>query len=206
MTPRCIACLAAGVAITAHLTACSSSHPYPKSWPQASRAELVGKCPSIAGTYWNRGVTEPADAPAHTLAELLGLGDADYLVIDQAPDTVTAAAWLSDKWVETASFTRLSITSEDAWKDQDLGLAQWFECPMDLFSGRQFSFMHLARGDTSLGGSAGAVGVFSLNSSRASKTADGSLVIMLQSGGGALLGPLPVGHVDHAWYKFKPVE
>jgi hypothetical protein len=197
MTPRQFAFLAAGFVITLNLTACSSSHPYPESWPKTVKGELVGKCPSIAGTYWNLGVTEPAEAPVHTLAELLGLGGADYVVIDQTPDTVSVSAWLSDTCAETASFTRLSITSEDAWEDWDLSLPQWFECPMDLLSGRQFSFTHL---------SGAQVWGFSVEFSSVSKTADGSLVIKLQSGGGALLGPLPVGQVDHAWYKFKPVE
>jgi hypothetical protein len=185
MTPRQFACLAAGFVITLTLTACSSSHPYPESWPKTVKGELVGECPSIAGRYWDLGVTEPAEAPVHTLAELLGLGDADYVVIDQTPDTVSVSAWLSDTCVETASFSRLLVTSENAWEDLDLSVPQWFVCPMALLSGRQFSFPHL---------SGAQVWGFGVEFSSVSKTADGSLVIMLYSGG------------EVVWYKFKPVE
>ncbi len=197
MMLRRFVCLVAGVVITLNLPACISSNHYPASWPQTVKGEQIGNCPAIAGTYWNAGVSEPGNALVYTLTELLGLSDGDYVLIEQTPDTLTASAWQSDTRIATITYTRLSVTSSEAWKDSDLTRAQWFNCPLDLLSGRQFTFPHLE----------GVHAWFpNFNISNVSKTADGSLVVMLQDGGVSLRHPPAVADIDRIWYKFKAVN
>lgn len=201
MTPRRFVCFAAGFVIALNLFGCAASGTYPANWPETVRGELVGKCPSIAGKYGNRGVHDPADSPSHSLTELLGLEDGDYVVIVQSPKAISVSAWKLEGHVETASFT----SGEVSW-GWDASRPRSFICPMDILSGRVLSFPHLAKGYTRFTGGAGAVGFFEINFSSVSKTADGALVIMLQSGGGAVVGPVPVGRFERVWYKFERLD
>lgn len=187
--------------IAVNLVGCAVTGTYPENWPEVGRSDLVGKCPSIAGKYRNLGIHHPSDARPLSLTELLGLQNGDQVDIVQSPDTISVSVWASGKHVETVSFA-----SGELGIGWDISRPRTFICPLEIPSGRVLSFAHLERGGTQLlAGSYGA-GMFSLNASRVSKGADGSLVIKLQSGGGALIALFPVGKVEIIWYRFEPVE
>lgn len=200
-TRRRVAGYTAGCAIVLNLVGCAVTGTYPAEWPETVRGEQVGKCPSIAGKYRSRGVQHPPDAPALSLTELMGLGQGDYVDIAQSPDTISVSAWAAGRLVDTRTFS--SGESPAGW---DMNRPQTFNCPMDVTSGRVLSFAHLEGGSTQFVGATQGTVAFTVNAGRVARTADGSLVVMLQTGVGGLIGPVPVGHFKRVWYLFGPLE
>ena len=188
------------------LGGCAVTGRYPGDWPQYDDAR-IGKCPDIAGSYRSVAVAAPADAsPALlSLPRLLGLQDGDRVSIDQSPESIAVTVARDGPPVETAVFRSGQVAF--------LGLTGWevsqhrtFSCVLNLpdFQ-RRLSFSHLSR--SSLGGTAGfGAGVVGGSGEGVyfAKGTDGSLILHFEKGWGALLGIVPVGHVDQFWIRFAP--
>lgn len=182
------------------LNGCAATGIYPSHWPEVSQGKLVGKCPDISGKYKNHGGRSPSSAKLITLTQILGLEDGDAVEITQSQDVISATVWISGGRSGEISF--VSGETSIGW---DMSRPRSFICPIDIPNGRILLLSDLERGKQSLGGAYGLV-YANWESAPLQKATDGSLVVKFEKGSGALIGLLPLGKLERAWYRFEPLK
>ena len=163
------------------VSGCLVAGSYPRDWPNPGEDELVGKCPSIAGTFRNVGTSYPKDAGSPLLTGLLDLPDGEQVEITQSPESIRVVVWTDGTPSEVVEFVSV-------WTDPlaDRIKPRSFQCPIDVGGPgrRQLQFSHLV--STSLG-----IGLYSVSFR---KDADGALIVTAAS------------LVDRAYYRFESVN
>ncbi len=194
------------------LGGCSTIGTYPGEWPAIEDGARIGDCPDIAGTYRNEGSRHPREVPARTLTGLLGLTDGERVAISQSAESITLTVWAGDRTVGVQAFA--IARTRRGW---DPNRRQAYTCPVDGQTRNPVvAFTRgadqpvrpdgAARGSGSSVSGSGAFGMVDSHSSGLSRAADGSLVVVLESSGFVLLGPITVGGAERSWYRFESLR